>query len=107
MNLRDIIQAFVEFREEVVTRRISFELNKARNRAHLLIGLSLAVANIDEIIALIKSSANPHIAKEHLMNKLWTASTIEPLLKLVDDYRNELVDGKCRFTEEQLSLIHI
>lgn len=105
MNLRDVIQAFVEFREEVVTRRISYELNKARNRAHTLIGLSLAVANIDEVIALIKASANPQVAKEQLMNKMWKASSIEPLLKLVDDYRNELVDGKCRFTEEQAEAI--
>lgn len=105
MNLRDIIVAFVNFREEVVTRRIAFLLNKARNRAHTLIGLSLAVANIDEVIALIKSSSDPHIAKARLMERDWEASTVIPLLKLVDDYRNELNGNLCKFTEEQATAI--
>lgn len=105
MNVRDVIVAFVAFREEVVTRRIAYQLSKDRARAHILIGLSLAVANIDEVIALIKSSENPQIARERLRDKYWEASTIEPLLKLVDDYRNELKNGKCKFTEEQADAI--
>jgi len=105
MNVLDIVKSFVEFREEVVTRRITFLLNKARNRAHVLIGLSLAVANIDEVIALIKGSPDPVVAKEKLMECLWKAETVIPLLNLVDDYRNELVDDKCKFTEEQATAI--
>jgi DNA gyrase subunit A len=105
MNVLDIIKAFVEFREEVVTRRITFLLNKARNRAHVLIGLSLAVANIDEVISLIKGSPDPAVAKEKLMEKFWEAKTVIPLLKLVDDYRNELKENKCKFTDEQATAI--
>ncbi len=105
MGLRDIISAFVEFRREVVTRRTIFQLNKARNKAHVLIGLSLAVANIDEIIAMIKGSPNPQEAKKRLMEKYWEAEEVIPLLKLVDDYRNDLVEGKCRFTLEQAEAI--
>ena len=71
MGLREVIVAFIDFREETVTRRISFQLNKARNRAHVLIGLSLAVANIDEVIALIKASPDPATAKKKLMEKAW------------------------------------
>jgi DNA gyrase subunit A len=105
MGLREVIAAFVDFREETVTRRISFQLNKARNRAHVLIGLSLAVANIDEVIALIKASPDPATAKKKLMEKAWNAGEIEPLLRLVDDYRNELKDGKGFFTDEQAAAI--
>lgn len=105
MGLRDIISAFIEFRQEVVTRRKAHKLNKARDRAHILIGLSLAVANIDEVIALIKSSKDPAEAKLLLMSKLWNAAAVVPLLKLVDDYRNDLNDDKCHFTEEQASAI--
>lgn len=105
MNLRDIIVAFVNFREEVVTKRIAFLLNKARARAHTLIGLSLAVANIDEVIALIKSASDPHAAKAMLMERAWHAETVIPLLKLVDDYRNELIGNQCKFTDEQATAI--
>jgi DNA gyrase subunit A len=105
MNLKDIIAAFVNFREEVVTRRIAFELSKARDRAHVLIGLSLAVDNIDEVIALIRGSDMPQTAKQKLCEKYWDASNIGLLLELVDDYRNELKDGKCSFTGEQADAI--
>jgi len=105
MGIREIISAFVDFRREIVTRRTIYQLNKARNKAHVLIGLSLAVANIDEVIALIKASPNPQEAKRRLMDKHWEASDVIPLLKLVDDYRNELIDSKCRFTQEQAEAI--
>lgn len=105
MGLKDIITAFIDFRKEVVTRRTIYQLNKARNKAHVLIGLSLAVANIDEVIAMIKGSPNPQEAKKRLMEKYWQASDVIPLLKLVDDYRNDLVDGQCRFTLEQAEAI--
>lgn len=105
MGLKDIVSAFVDFRFEVVTRRSIYQLNKARNKAHTLIGLSLAVANIDEVIALIKSSSNPQEAKQRLMAEYWNAQDVIPLLKLVDDYRNELKDNKCKFTQEQAEAI--
>lgn len=105
MNVRDIISAFTDFRVEVVTNRLSFLLNKARDRAHVCIGLSLAVANIDEVIALIKSCQDPAEAKIKLMNKMWDATTVLPLLALVDDYRNNPVGNKCKFTDEQATAI--
>ncbi len=105
MSLRDIIAAFIDFREEVVTLRTAHLLSKARDKAHVLIGLFLAVSNIDEVIALIKASPDANVAKQRLMNELWEASLVEPLLRLVDDYRNNLENGKCYFTEEQAKAI--
>ncbi len=105
MNLLDIVRLFVEFREEVVTRRTVFLLNKARGRAHVLIGLFLAVSQVDEVIQLIKSSPDPSVAKEKLMARKWPSDVVEPLLKLVDDYRNAIEGGMCSFTEEQARAI--
>lgn len=84
MNLRMIISAFVDFREEVITRRTIFELGQARDRAHLLLGLAVAVANIDEVIALIRKAADPAIAKQQLLERSWPAADIAPLIALVD-----------------------
>jgi DNA gyrase subunit A len=83
--LRDFIKAFVKFREEVITRRTIFELGKARERAHILAGLAVAVANIDEIIALIRNAANPADAKDKLLAKRWPALDVAPLIALIDD----------------------
>ena len=105
MGLRAILNAFIDFRKEVIKRRTTFLLNKARTRAHLLIGLAIAVANIDEIIALIKSSADTQAAKINLMGREWKSEQIIPLLDLVADHRNEIKDGKCFFTEEQAKAI--
>ena len=105
MGLRAILNAFIDFRKEVIKRRTTFSLNKARTRAHLLIGLAIAVANIDEIIALIKSSADTQAAKINLMGREWKSEQIIPLLDLVADHRNEIKDGKCFFTEEQAKAI--
>lgn len=105
MNLRDVLESFIKFRKEVVTKRIKFELNKARERAHILVGLSLAVANIDEVIAIIRNSADVNIAKEKLMEKDWPASQIEPLIKLIDDEHNIIRNGKCKFTDAQAKAI--
>ncbi|MBS0236469.1 MAG: DNA gyrase subunit A [Proteobacteria bacterium] len=105
MNARDVIHSFIEFRHEVITRRTNHLLHKTRERAHTLIGLSLAVANIDEVIALIKAAPDPQSAKEALMQRSWNAATVIPLLKLVDDYRNSLDGDKCSFTEEQAKAI--
>ncbi len=105
MNVKTILNAFIDFREEVVTRRTNFLLNKARDRAHLLIGLSIAVANIDEVIRLIRESNDPAIAKEKLMARDWEAHHVKPLLELVDDHTNEVIDGRCKFTEAQAKAI--
>ena len=69
MNLKDIIQAVVEFREEIIRRRTIFELNKARDRAHVLVGLAIAVENIDPVIELIRNAPNPQEAKDALLRK--------------------------------------
>lgn len=83
--LRDFIKAFVKFREEVITRRTIYELGKARERAHILAGLAVAVANIDEIIALIRNATSPAEAKEKLLGKRWPALDVAPLIALIDD----------------------
>ena len=83
--LRQMISAFIKFREEVITRRTIFELGKARDRAHILAGLAVAVANIDEIIALIRNAKDPQVAKEGLLAKSWPAGDIAPLIALIDD----------------------
>ncbi len=83
--LKDFIQAFVKFREEVITRRTIYELGKARERAHILAGLAVAVANIDDIIALIRNAKSPQEAKEGLLAKRWPAADVAPLIALIDD----------------------
>ncbi|MGZ9097003.1 MAG: DNA gyrase subunit A [Micavibrio sp.] len=83
--LRDFIAAFIKFREEVIARRTVYELGKARDRAHILAGLAVAVANIDEIIALIRGAKDPSVAREGLMAKRWPALDIAPLIALIDD----------------------
>ncbi len=92
MLLRDMLKAFVKFREEVITRRTIFELNKARDRAHVLAGLAVAVANVDEIIALIRGATNPTEAREALLAKKWPAKDVAPLIALIDDPEH-FVDG--------------
>src|ERR1700712_3545699 len=87
MNLKDLLQAFIDFREEVVSRRTKFMLNKARDRAHILVGLAIAVANIDEVIRLIRTSPDPNSAREALMGRDWPAHDIAPLIALVGDPR--------------------
>ena len=87
-DLKDILEAFVDFREEVITRRTKFLLNKARDRAHILVGLAIAVANIDEVIALIRASPDPATARERLMARDWPADDVAPLIALIDDPRH-------------------
>ncbi|MEM6651569.1 MAG: DNA gyrase subunit A [Pseudomonadota bacterium] len=87
LTLRQILQAFIRFREDVVARRTKFELNKARDRAHVLVGLALAVANIDEIIAIIRHAPDPNAARERLLEKAWPIMDMGPLLELVADRR--------------------
>lgn len=105
MDFKHVIRSFISFREEVITRRTSFLLGKARDRAHVLIGLAIAVANIDEVIAVIKASADPNIAREELMKRSWPASDVMSLLQLVDDSGNKVEKGKIQFTEAQARAI--
>ena len=105
LNLLDVIRAFVKFREEVVTRRTIFLLNKAKDKAHILIGLSIAVKNIDEVIALIRSSPDPDTAKARLLERSWHANEVQSLISLVGDSRNEVKDGSCYFTDAQAKAI--
>ncbi len=102
MNLKDILQAFVSFREEVIRRRTIFELGKARDKAHLLVGLAIAVANIDEVIALIRGAANPQIAREELMARDWPAGDVKPLIDLIDEPGRQVSeDGTYKLSEAQ------
>ncbi len=104
--LRDFIKAFVQFREEVITRRTIYELGKARDRAHVLAGLAVAVANIDEIIALIRAAASPVEAREGLMAKRWPAHDVAPLIALIDDPEYPVYDdGTYQMSEAQARAI--
>ncbi|MFT6332118.1 MAG: DNA gyrase subunit A [Lentimonas sp.] len=105
MGLLDVIKHFTNFREVVVTRRTNFLLNKARDKTHILIGLAVAVANIDEIVELIKSSPDAAAAKEKLLGKSWPSSTVEIIIKLVQDKGNIIKDGNFYFTETQAKAI--
>jgi len=106
MGLRRLIDCFVEFREEVVVRRTKFELTKARDRGHVLVGLAIAVANIDEVIHIIRSSKDPAEARERLVARDWPAGDMNPLIELIADPRTLVVglaDGApaVRLTDEQ------
>jgi DNA gyrase subunit A len=101
-----MLTAFVDFREEVVVRRTRFELGKARDRGHVLVGLAIAVANIDEVIHIIRSSKDPAEARERLVGKDWPAGDMMPLVDLIADPRSVLVEGNLiRLTDEQARAI--
>lgn len=106
MNLLDMLRAFVAFRETVVSRRTKYLLRKARERAHVLVGLAIAVANIDEVIALIRKAPDPATAREQLMTRDWPAKDVAPLVALIDDPRHNLnADGTYNLSEEQARAI--
>ena len=106
MGLREMLEAFVAFREEVVVRRTRFELNKARDRGHVLVGLAIAVANIDEVIHIIRSSKDPAEARERLAGRDWPVGDMIALIELIADPRTLLIDGdRVRLTEEQARAI--
>ncbi len=104
-NVRGVLDAFIDFRAEVIRRRTIFDLNKARNRAHTLLGLSVAVGNLDEVIELIKSSPNPEAAREALVARGWRASDIESYIQLIDDPNTEYKDGMFYMSEDQARAI--
>ncbi len=106
LNLKDMIEAFTVFREEVVSRRTKHLLSKARERAHVLVGLAIAVANIDEVIKLIRHAPSPAEAREQLMERNWPARDIAPLVELIADPRHKVsTEGTYRLSEEQAKAI--
>ena len=106
LTLKDVLRAFVDFREEVVTRRTRHRLTKARDGAHVQVGLAIAVANIDEVIRLIRTSPDAAAAREALMGRAWPARDMAPLVALIADPRHTLdADGNCRLSEAQARAI--
>ena len=105
MGLKDVIAAFCEFRREVVTRRSIHLLGKARERAHLLAGLMVALASIDEIIELIKRAPDTETARNELCARSWPAAEVEAFIALIDDPGHEVVDGEYRLSEAQARAI--
>ncbi|MBT7360775.1 MAG: DNA gyrase subunit A, partial [Rhodospirillaceae bacterium] len=106
LNVKEIIAAFVAFREEVITRRTIFELNRARDRAHTLVGLAVAVANLDPVIELIRAAKDAADAREQLCAKMWPAKDVAPLIALIDE-PGRVVDekGNYQLSEEQAKAI--
>ncbi len=107
MTLLDLLNAFVAFREEVIGRRTKFLLKKARDRAHILVGLAIAVANIDEVIKIIRGSKDPAEAREALLSREWKASDVRDLIALIDDPRHLMLAGsdKIKLSDEQAKAI--
>ncbi|MBM3516434.1 MAG: DNA gyrase subunit A [Alphaproteobacteria bacterium] len=105
LNLRDLISAFVEFRTEVITRRTAHDLGKARERAQVLVGLAIAVANIDAVIALIRAAPDPAAARAALTGRAWPAADVAALIALIDDPGNAIRDGAYRLNELQARAI--
>ncbi len=106
MTLKDMLTAFVAFREEVVSRRTKYLLFKARERAHILVGLAIAVANIDEVIRIIRQASDPASAREELMGRDWPGADIAPLIALIDDPRHKLgEDATYRLSDAQARAI--
>ena len=105
LNLRDIIQAFVQFREIVITRRSKFELTKARDRAHILLGLVIAVTNLDEVVRIIRGSASPAEARAALLAREWPIAEIAPYIRLVEALDEEVAGDSYRLSETQVRAI--
>jgi DNA gyrase subunit A len=106
LTLKDLIRAFADFREEVIGRRVKFLLRKARDRAHVLVGLAIAVANIDEVIAVIRKAPDPAAAREQLMARDWPAEDVVALVELIADPRHKVsAKGTYRLSEEQARAI--
>jgi DNA gyrase subunit A len=106
LTLPDVLRAFIDFRETVVTRRTKYRLNKARDNAHIQVGLAIAVANIDEVIRLIRASSDAAVAREALMARAWPAKDMAPLVELIADPRHSLsADGAIRLSEAQARAI--
>ena len=105
MNLKDIISTFIEFREEVIRRRTIYRLNKARDRAHVLVGLAIAVENLDPVIELIKTAPTPQDARDRLTAEPWPAGTIASWVDLIDEPDHKVIDGKYQLSDDQAKAI--
>jgi DNA gyrase subunit A len=105
LTLRDIIESFVKFREEVITRRAKFELAKARDRAHLLLGLVIAVTNLDEVVRMIRASASPAEARANLLAREWPVAEIAPYIALVEAVESTQVGDGYRLSDAQVRAI--
>ncbi|MCA1197555.1 DNA gyrase subunit A [Sphingomonas sp. R647] len=105
LNLRDIIEAFVKFREQVITRRSKFELAKARDRAHILLGLVIAVTNLDEVVRIIRGSSSPTAAREALLTREWPIAEIAPYIRLVEAVEAEVTGDSYRLSDVQVRAI--
>jgi len=105
MGLKDIMVHFLDFREEVITKRTRFNLKKARDRSHVLVGLAIAVANLDEMIALIRRAPDPQTAKEEILSRPWKVFDVEPLIQLIDEPGYPIVDGTYKMSEVQAKAI--
>jgi len=105
LNLRDIVEAFVKFREQVITRRSKFELAKARDRAHILLGLVIAVTNLDEVVRIIRSSSSPVAAREALLMREWPIAEIAPYIRLVEAVETEVSGDVYRLSDIQVRAI--
>ena len=106
MTLRELLNAFIAFREQVITRRTRHLLGKTRERAHVLVGLAVAVANIDDVIRLIRTASDPADARAKLMARAWPARDVEPLIRLIDDPASEIrEDGTFKLSEAQARAI--
>jgi DNA gyrase subunit A len=105
LNLRDIIEAFVQFREQVITRRSKFELAKARDRAHLLLGLVIAVTNLDEVVRIIRGSSSPAEARNALLMREWPVEQIAPYIRLVEAVEHKQEGGVYRLSDLQVRAI--
>ncbi|MEZ0498222.1 DNA gyrase subunit A [Sphingomonas sp. IW22] len=105
LNLRDIIESFVKFREEVITRRSKFELAKARDRAHILLGLVIAVTNLDEVVRIIRGSESPAAARASLLMREWPIAEIAPYIRLVEAVEQEVEGDTYRLSDVQVRAI--
>ncbi|HZC38150.1 MAG TPA: DNA gyrase C-terminal beta-propeller domain-containing protein, partial [Sphingomicrobium sp.] len=105
LNLRDFIEAFIRFREEVITRRSKFELLKARERAHMLLGLVVAVTNLDEVVKLIRGSASPAQAREKLIEREWPGDQIRPYIQLVEAVEPQKAGEVYKLSDAQVKAI--
>jgi len=105
MSIKKVLEAFLRFREEIITRRTIFALGKARERAHLLVGLAIAVANLDPIIALIRKAKDPTEAREQLMKTAWKVEGVETIIALIDEPDRKVKDGKYELSNAQAKAI--
>ena len=105
MNIMDILKAFIRFREEVITKRTKFELAKARERAHILVGLVISVLNIDEIVAIIRGAPNPQAARDELLAREWAGEGVQEYIDLINEPGEALDNGKYKLSERQVKAI--